>query len=260
MEEVEAIKNLTEVLKKVSRKRRKEILVKLIEILRREGKSFSPRNFIWKLLTEDIFQDVVIRKEEHSVKISPALINSLLKHGQILPVFLTPDGKIIDGKARVAVLGDKVEFLILPDVFSEELIQQTRITACEDRDAKIAELLMEKLLSLRSKGHLNSGSVSSINSNSFDENKNYSEDKDLDFDSGSKKPEEKAIKSKSHVNNQMLIKKALASIEKDMNLLEKANVYILIKQLNFWNEIKTFAEGKIKSLEKTLTDLFPEDK
>ena len=109
----------------------KEEFNDVLKAIAYKGKHFSPNNFIWDMLpyaasTELIFSDA--QRKLRTSEIIPPLQLSLAKHGQILPVWVEPDGTIIDGEARYAILGSKTKYLIYPGFLDNEKKHQIRIT------------------------------------------------------------------------------------------------------------------------------------
>lgn len=206
------IQRLKEKLDQSDLESKRKILGELIEILRTEGKRFAPRNFIWKLLNRDCLREVPIRNESENKadpsEISPVLVSSILNHGQLLPIFVTSDGRIIDGKARYTILGDKVEYIVLSHLFCEKLIFHTRILARE-RDTLI------KIAEKKSKRRI------------FKESETGDSKKDL-------------------------IWKAMEKIAEDLSLPQKVEMYVLLKELEFWKKVKDEIERKISEIENLI--------
>ena len=75
-------------------------------------------------MNKNCLKEPVITSDEKidPADISPVLVASILKHGQLIPAFVTPDGKIIDGKKRHLILKDELTYLILPESLEEEQI------------------------------------------------------------------------------------------------------------------------------------------
>lgn len=140
------IEKIKEMLKQLKSDQKKSFLSSLIELVKAEGKRLSPRNFVWKCLSADCLEEkVLVCSEKRPEELSPGFVASILRYGQILPVFITPSGRIVDGRARYTVLKDSVEYLILPYT-DDELLSEIRVTSEEvDPVKKEAEKVGEEM-------------------------------------------------------------------------------------------------------------------
>jgi len=140
------LEKIKEIVKVLKGDQKKGFLSSLIEIVKTEGKKLSPRNFVWKCLSADCLEEkVLLCREKPEEELSPSFVTSILKYGQILPVFITPSGRIVDGRARYTVLKDRVEYLILPPM-DDELLSEIRVMSEEvDPVKKEAEQAGEEI-------------------------------------------------------------------------------------------------------------------
>ena len=114
------------------------VFAELLEAVARRGKALRPGNFVWDILKRSLDVHRIYTTEEDP-PVSPTLAESLAKHGQILPVWVEPDGRIIDGRARFAVLGEKTKYLVYPDYLPNEVLSSLKASTfplCEIEEVK----------------------------------------------------------------------------------------------------------------------------
>ena len=151
---LESLKKFLHKFSKLEDKRK--FLGELIEIIKIEGRVISPKNFIWKILNKNCLKEPVITCDEKidPADIPPVLVASILKHGQLIPAFVTPDGKIIDGKKRHLILKDELTYLILPESLEDEEILNIQMSyetsdACLNQALEIGEKRFYEKLKLK---------------------------------------------------------------------------------------------------------------
>lgn len=202
----------------LEKQERIKFLRSLAEIIAAEGRKLSPHNFVWKILPEQYFDIPSLFCEEEEVDpaaLHPAFVASVIKQGQLLPAFISPDGGIIDGCARHAILGDQLEYIILPD-FTREMLMSVRIdSACADLLCRIADKEGER---------------------------KFLQKLEVNVDM--------AVESDSY---QEEIRAAAKSIANDLSLPEKTGVYVSLREIEFWRMVVVQAEKKIVEIKQRLS-------
>ena len=224
-------------LSRLNREKRIGFLRSLVDIISTEGQKLSPRNFVWKILHRQCFDSPALFCEEvDPTLLSPVFVASIIKHGQLLPAFVSPDGKIIDGRARYAILGDQLEYIILPGSFSKEMLISARTNSVDpDPLRRIADeegqrRFLQKLGAVDAAPGacppISGGACPPVfgGDDSLTDSTNYHEE----------------------------IRAAARSISSDLSLPEKTKIYVLLREMEFWKMVIAEGKRKVSEIEERL--------
>ena len=213
MRTVELIEEIKKQLAVMTREEKVRFLKFLADIISVEGQELAPRNFVWKALRYSLDNPVLYCEEKDPALLSPVFVASILKHGQLLPAFVSPDGTVIDGRARYAILGDQLEYIIMPETFSRKKLEDVHTVSAEsDPLLRIAEKEGAKAFT-----------------------------EELGIDTGN-------ISASFHEE----MRATARSLVKDLSLPEKTKVYVLLREMTFWRMIIVEAKRKIAQIKEGL--------
>ena len=109
----------------------------------RKGSLFRPFDFVWEVLPYSMrVKGVKIPERPQAEEISPVLIASFLKYGQLLPVWLDVTGRVIEGRARAVFFREATKYLVHPYLTTDskrELIEVRNVEALKDCLKEIVE-------------------------------------------------------------------------------------------------------------------------
>ena len=233
-------------LSRLNREKRIGFLRSLVDIISTEGQKLSPRNFVWKILHRQCFDSPALFCEEVDPSLlSPVFVASIIKHGQLLPAFVSPEGKIIDGRARYAILGDQLKYIILPSSFSKEMLISARTNSVDpDPLRRIADeegqrRFLQKL-----------GAVDAAPSAC------------PPFSGGACPPvcggddsltgSLPDCRRQAGTNYHEEIRAAARSISSDLSLPEKTKIYVLLREMEFWKMVIAEGKRKVSEIEERL--------
>jgi len=225
-------------LSRLNREKRIGFLRSLVDIISTEGQKLSPRNFVWKILHRQCFDSPGLFCEEvDPTLLSPVFVASIIKHGQLLPAFVSPDGKIIDGRARYAILGDQLEYIILPGSFSKEMLISARTNSVDpDPLRRIADEEGQRRF-LQKLGAVDIAPEACPPVFGGDDSLTGS------------LPD---CRRQAGTNYHEEIRAAARSISGDLSLPEKTKIYVLLREMEFWKMVIAEGKRKISEIEERL--------
>ena len=136
--------NINDLIVAIEKIEKEEMFESLLCSIAIKGRSFRPWNFVWDLLPVSLkVKEIILPENPKPEDLSPILVASFLKHGQILPIWVDETGRILEGRARAVFFASSTKYLIHPAFLTEQEIFEIRSLEKISNDAleKLAERL-----------------------------------------------------------------------------------------------------------------------
>lgn len=121
-----------------------EVFAELLKVVAEKGKVFRPKNYVWDLLPVSLAVKKMVPPEDMVPgDISPVLVASFIEFGQILPVWVDKQGRVIEGRARALFFGPNTRYLVHPESLSFQERVEVRFSPGKITD--VVKRLAEKI-------------------------------------------------------------------------------------------------------------------
>ena len=111
----------------ISKIENEERFREVLEVVAKRGTHFRPNDFVWDILRVCLKVDTPVITMEENREVSPVLVASFIRHGQILPIWVDQAGNILDGRTRRRFFGSETKYLVYPQEIPSRKVKEIHL-------------------------------------------------------------------------------------------------------------------------------------